>query len=122
MPARRVASENETLSGNAVSRTFAFEPRHCFARFLGDPRNGDVRTEIVVDHGDANAMLDKRRRHERMLALVEGAPVTAVNEEQGSSRIRRGKEIHRLLRAAAVANVEMPIEAFARHCALLGPA
>src|SRR5262244_2195959 len=57
-----------------------------------------------------------------MIALVERAPVSPVNEEERSARVVRREEIHRLLGPAAVANVELPAELRPRDFALARPA
>src|SRR5215831_15452551 len=57
-----------------------------------------------------------------MILLVEGSPVAAVNEHQCGSRPRRGKQIERLLRSPAVAQVEDAREALPSGDAVGGPA
>src|SRR6516165_7402650 len=57
-----------------------------------------------------------------MILLVEGSPVAAVNEHQRRSRPWRGKQIQRLLRSAAVAQVDHAREALPSGNAVGGPA
>ena len=46
----------------------------------------DRGAQVVVDGGDGDALRDERRRDERDVALVERAPVAAVEEHERSAR------------------------------------
>ena len=93
-------------AGRAVTPAFAGNPGHRAAALVDDRRDRHVGTQVVVDDGDGEAGGDERGCDERVIGLVERAPVAAVNEQQRSARGSGGQEqIQRFLRPAAVAQV-----------------
>ncbi len=62
------------------------DPAHRAPALVDDRRDRHVRTKVVVDHGDRQARRDERGRDEREVALVERAPVTAVQENERAAR------------------------------------
>ncbi len=75
------------------------------------------RAEIVVDRPPRpKPGRDERRRDERVVRLVERAPVAAVNEQERAARTcSRKKQVERLLRARPIADVERRTQRLARR-------
>ena len=73
------------------ARPFAREPRDRAPAFVDDRRDRHVRAQVVVDDRDGDALRDERRRDERVVALVERAPVAAVDEHERAARRAGGR-------------------------------
>src|SRR6059036_2371234 len=85
-------------------------------------RDADVGAKVVIDHCDADALCDQGRRDEGVISLIQCAPVTAVDEQQRTARLRGGEQIDRLPGSAAVAEVQAALETRAGGFAVRGPA
>src|SRR3954468_9739207 len=90
MTARRVSAHDDSIDRCAVTRSLAHEPQHCATTLVDNGRDGDERTQIVIEDGNGDALFDERRGHERKVRLVERAPITAVNEHERPDRPRAG--------------------------------
>src|SRR5215470_7643478 len=100
-------ADNDARGIRAVRRALASDPGHRAPAFVDDRRDRYAGTKVVVDDGDGEILRDERRRHEGKIALVESAPVAAVDEDERSAcASRRHEEVERLLRSAPVTQIE----------------
>ncbi len=81
MPARRVSADDQTLRRHAVVFAFAGQPIDGLPTLFRNVGDADAGTEIVVDDRDADAFGDEGRSDELVVILVQGAPITTVNEQ-----------------------------------------
>jgi hypothetical protein len=112
MPARRVTGHGDARGITAIGGDMAPCPGqgpHHLQHDRRDRHRGDLGAgaQRVVGQHHASAALDERRRHEGMIALVERAPPTAVDEEE-HRRVGRGagEDVEGLARCIAIADVE----------------
>jgi hypothetical protein len=75
-------ADDNPLGVRAVPVALARDPRDGATAFVDDRRDGHGRAKIVVDHRHRVAARDERPRDEREIALVERAPVAAVQEHE----------------------------------------
>ncbi len=122
MSSGRMTGEQQPLGRNAVSRAVGAKPPDGFARLLDDARNPDRGAQVVVHHGDADPALDPRIGDERMVTLVERAPVAAVDEQERAARLARREQVDGLSWPRPIAHVQARLEALARSRAVGGPA
>src|SRR2546423_13141594 len=108
MPARGMAADVQPVLVHAVILGMPPEPATRAQHLLHDVVHRNLRTEVVIDHGQRYAAVDQGRRKEGEITLVERAPVAAVDEHEAAAvAFARREEVHRLARHVAVAQIQV---------------
>jgi hypothetical protein len=116
VPARRMPGDDDAARVAAELGRVAPHPRERVHDLHRDLLDAHRRAQGVVGHDHRRTRVDERRRDERMITLVERAPVATVHEHEHRRAATRGrKDVERLAGAVAIGHVEAALRPLARQ-------
>ena len=123
MSAGRVAGDVQPVVRRAEVAAVAVQPRPGLEDLAHDVLHGHGGTQRIVDHRHGNAGFGERARNERVLALVQRAPIAAMDEhQQPAARTFGAEHVELFHRVAAVGQVQVALQSGTGLFGALAPA